>query len=188
MRIGLFSGSLNPVHVGHVRLAEFLRDEQGLDEVWMVLSPHNPLKRVSGLASDEHRLRMLTLALEDITGICPSDVELSLPRPSYTSATLKHLSENYPQHSFVLIIGEDNMRCFDKWKDYDWILAHYEVCVYPRGEERMQCPYSTMRMVNAPLFPISSTEIRQGIQTGKDVSKWLHPRVWEYIQAHKLYQ
>lgn len=187
MRIGLFSGSFNPVHVGHVLLAKHLCETQGLDEVWMVVSPHNPLKIAAGLAPEEDRLRMLELALADCTQIRPSDVELHLPRPSFTCVTLQHLSEIFPQHSFVLIIGEDNMLCFDKWKDYQWILEHYEVCVYPRGEVRQDCSYARMRRVDAPLFPISSTEIRQGIRDGKDMSEWLHPAVQKYIEEHGLY-
>ena len=187
MKIGLFSGSFNPVHIGHVQLAEYLCQQQGLDEVWMILSPHNPLKKVEGLADDQHRLNMLRLALEDKQNIKPSDIELHLPRPSYTYLTLQQLGQMYPQHTFVLIVGEDNMLCFDKWKNYAWILQHHEVLVYPRGTERHVCTYPNMRSVEAPLFPISSTQIRQSIKEHKDVTEWLHPKVNEYIHQNRLY-
>ena len=187
MRIGLFSGSFNPVHKGHVMLAEYLCKQQGLDEVWMVLSPHNPMKRVEGLADDVHRLNMLKLALEDQLNIRPSDVELLLPRPSYTYRTLQYLTQAYPQHTFVLIIGEDNMLCFDKWKNYRWILDNYEILVYPRGTERHECTYANMKKVEAPLFPISSTWIRQCIKDDMDLTEWLEPKVSDYIKQNKLY-
>ncbi|MBO7259811.1 MAG: nicotinate-nucleotide adenylyltransferase [Paludibacteraceae bacterium] len=187
MRIGLFAGSFNPVHKGHVLLADYLCKQQGLDEVWMVLSPHNPMKRAEGLADDQHRLNMLKLMLEDLPDIKVSDVELHLPRPSYTYRTLQHLSQLYPQHTFVLIIGEDNMLCFDKWKNYQWILEHYEILVYPRGSERHECTYVNMRRVDAPLFPISSTQIRQNLKDNIDVTEWLNPKVCEYIKQYELY-
>ena len=190
--IGLFFGSFNPIHLGHNNLAEYIFRFSGVDEIWFVVSPKNPLKEQNELIDEHLRLKMINLATADKDYLQVSDVEFNMPVPSYTVNTLKVLSEKYPEDDFILLIGSDNMQIFDQWKDYQSILEDYSVVVYPREGypyEDYEEIYPEMQILEeAPLFEISSTEIRQMIAEKKDASQWLHPDVNQFILENGLYQ
>lgn len=189
MTIGLLGGSFNPVHIGHMMLASYLQQYAGFDEVWLMLSPLNPLKvNSTELIPDVYRLKMLDMALGDTKGLRVNDIELSMPRPSYTINTLRYLSERYPQHSFKVIIGADNWKIFQQWKDAEDILSDYGVVVYPRPGYPMGTVYDDrVEVINAPVADISSTFIRKGIARGKDMTYFLPSGVYEYIKTNRLY-
>ena len=179
MRIGIYSGSFNPVHFGHVGLAKWVIEHTDLDELWLLVTPNNPLKEAGSLAPEQERLAAVREAIQDIPGLVASDFEFSLPRPSYTANTLRELQKKYPEHEFTLIIGEDNISIFDRWREYEYILANFRVFVYPRrgsllGEAGLLAKRSFSETVfgampvkelkflsEAPLFDISSTAIRR---------------------------
>ena len=190
--IGLFFGSFNPIHLGHTNLAEYIFRFSGVDEIWYVISPKNPLKEHKELIDEHLRLKMINLATADKDYLQVSDVEFNMPVPSFTINTLKVLSEKYPEDDFILLIGSDNMQIFDQWKDYQSILEDYSVVVYPREGypyEDFEEIYPEMQVLEeAPLFEISSTEIRQMIAEKKDASQWLHPDVYQFILENGLYQ
>ena len=190
--IGLFFGSFNPIHLGHTNLAEYIFRFSGVDEIWYVVSPKNPLKEQKELIDEHLRLKMINLATADKDYLQVSDVEFNMPVPSFTINTLKVLSEKYPEDDFILLIGSDNMQIFDQWKDYQSILEDYSVVVYPREGypyEDFEEIYPEMQVLEeAPLFEISSTEIRQMIAEKKDASQWLHPDVYQFILENRLYQ
>lgn len=189
MTIGLLGGSFNPVHIGHMMLASYLQQYAGFDEVWLMLSPLNPLKvNSTELIPDVYRLKMLDMALDDTKGLRVNDIELSMPRPSYTINTLRYLSKRYPQHSFKVIIGADNWKIFQQWKDAEDILSDYGVVVYPRPGYPMGTVYDDrVEVINAPVAGISSTFIRKGIARGKDMTYFLPSGVYEYIKTNRLY-
>lgn len=189
MTIGLLGGSFNPVHIGHMMLASYLQQYAGFDEVWLMLSPLNPLKvNSTELIPDVYRLKMLDMALGDTKGLRVNDIELSMPRPSYTINTLRYLSKRYPQHSFKVIIGADNWKIFQQWKDAEDILSDYGVVVYPRPGYPMGTLYDDrVEVINAPVADISSTFIRKGIARGKDMTYFLPSGVYEYIKTNRLY-
>ena len=162
-RIGIFGGSFNPIHCGHIALARQLRTAARLDEVWLMVSPQNPLKQGSTeLIADHLRYNMACLALQGEEGIVASDYELHLPRPSYTWNTLQHLSRDYPSRTFLLIMGGDNWAYFERWRHWKDILRHYEVVVYPRDQHP--------GTVDVPLLDVSSTEIRQRVRTARPIT------------------
>ena len=172
MKIGLFGGSFNPVHTGHVALARQLLQTLALDEVWLMLSPQNPLKPAGSLLSDHIRLELLQAALQGETGLKACDYELHLPLPSYTWQTLQQLEQDYPQHQFTLLIGADNWVIFHKWFRSDDILRRYPIAIYPRPGielESSQLP-EHVRLIDATLLDISSTAIRQRIALGQSIS------------------
>ena len=189
--IGLFFGSFNPVHLGHTSLAEYIFEFSGVDEIWFVVSPRNPLKDQSELIDEYLRLRMLHLATGNTEYLVPSDIEFELPKPSYTINTLKTLSERFPEDNFILLIGSDNMQIFDQWKDYQTILDDYSVLVYPREGypyEEYEERYPEMQILEeAPFFDVSSTQIRELIKNNQDVSHWLHADVYQFIKENNLY-
>ncbi|MCQ2310776.1 MAG: nicotinate-nucleotide adenylyltransferase [Paludibacteraceae bacterium] len=166
MKIGIYGGSFNPVHFGHVGLAKWVVEHTDLDEVWLMVSPNNPLKNTDELAPEQERLAGVRSAIAHIPGLVASDFEFTLPRPSYTANTLRQLTRTYPQHQFTLIIGEDNWDIFTQWREYDYILAHFSVMVYPRLYRRRTDGRPTVEkdiiyLSEAPYFDISSTEIRK---------------------------
>lgn len=186
--IGLLGGSFNPVHIGHVMLASYLSQYTELDRVWLTLSPQNPLRK-DALADDRHRLAMLRLALEGNRHVDVCDIELTMPRPSYSIATLDLLSELYPDKHFRFIIGSDNWLIFQKWKDWQRIIDDYGLVIYPRpGYQIEEISHPNVVFVNAPIIELSSTFIRQGIADGKDMNNFMPPRVFDYIQTHQLYR
>lgn len=190
--IGLFFGSFNPIHLGHIQLAEYIFDFSGVDEIWYIVSPRNPLKGHTELIDEHLRLKMIELATADKEYLQVSDIEFDLPMPSYTITTLRALTEKYPEDEFILLIGSDNMAIFDQWKDYQTILDEYSILVYPREGypyEDFEEKYPEMQVLEeAPLFEISSTQIREMIKNNEDTSQWLHPEVYEFIKANGLYK
>ena len=171
MKIGIYGGSFNPVHFGHVGLAKWIIEHTDLDEVWLLVSPNNPLKAAGILAPEEERLEAVREAIKDIKGLKASDFEFSLPRPSYTANTLRALRKAYPEHEFTLVIGEDNLAIFTQWREYEYILENYRIFVYPRNLSTPNAPNSPILPKNpnivylkdAPLFDISSTAIRSSL-------------------------
>lgn len=196
MKIGLYFGTFNPIHIGHLIIANHMAEYAGLDQVWMVVTPHNPLKKKSTLLDDYHRLQMVHLATEDFPKIRPSDIEFKLSQPNYTVNTLVHLQEKFPDYDFSLIMGEDNLRSLHKWKNYEAILAHHEIYVYPRLEDKGKTDaedsqfknHPKIHMIDAPVVEISSTFIRSNIKKGKNVQPLLPLKVWEYIDHNNFYK
>lgn len=175
-RIGIYGGSFNPVHFGHIGLAKWIIENSDLDELWFLVSPNNPLKSVQSLAPEEERLAAVQQAIQDIPRLKASDFEFTLPRPSYTANTLRALQQAYPDYEFTLIIGEDNLSIFHQWREYEYILANFRLFVYPRHTKESQnaadiqnnpsiqwsnLPVKDLQFLSgAPYFDISSTEIR----------------------------
>jgi nicotinate-nucleotide adenylyltransferase len=175
IKTGIFGGSFNPIHNGHISLAQQLKEKAGLDEVWLMVSPQNPLKQNEDLLDDEKRLEMVRLALEGKKGLIASDYEMHLPKPSYTWNTLQALSKDYPEREFVLMIGGDNWDLFDKWYHAEDIKQNYEIIVYTRtpGEPGF--------------IDISSTNIRQRVKEGKGIKRLVPKAVADYIRKEGLY-
>jgi nicotinate-nucleotide adenylyltransferase len=189
-KIGLFFGSFNPIHNGHLMLANFMLAYTGLKELWFVVSPQNPLKTKAGLLHQNHRLHLVNLAIEDFPKMKSSNIEFNLPQPSYTIHTLAHLKEKYPDYTFSLIIGADNLSGFHKWKNYEEILRNYELLVYPRPGY-IKNPFENhpnVILTEAPVMEVSSTFIRKAIKDKKDVRFFMHPKVWEYIDEMNFYR
>jgi nicotinate-nucleotide adenylyltransferase len=190
MKIGLFFGSFNPVHCGHMVIAGYMSEFTDLNQVWFVVSPHNPLKMKDSLLQDYHRMSLVKIAVGDSRKLKASDIEFKLPKPSYTINTLINLYEKYPEHQFVLILGSDNLESFKKWKNYEQILEQTELYVYPRknsfGSELSTHP--KVKMIAAPLMELSSTFIREGIKNKKDIHYMLPDKVWEYIDEMNFYK
>ncbi|WP_375583864.1 nicotinate (nicotinamide) nucleotide adenylyltransferase [Cyclobacterium xiamenense] len=187
MKVGLFFGSFNPIHVGHLIIADILQDQTDLEEVWFVVSPQNPHKSSRSLLHEFDRLRMVELATADHFGFKVLDVEFHMPRPSYTIDTLTYLSEKYPQHDFSLILGGDNLTHFHRWKNSEQILNHYGLYVYPRPGKNKAIEHEAVRYVEAPLLDISATFIRKTLQKGGSVRYLLHPHVLDYIRDKKFF-
>ena len=173
MRIGIYGGSFNHVHFGHVGLAKWVIEHTDLDELWLLVSPNNPLKSADSLAPEQERLAAVREAIKDIHGLKASDFEFSLPRPSYTANTLRALQKAYPEHEFTLVIGEDNIAIFNQWKEWEYILENFRIFVYPRHLTAKRSFSETvfqakpvkelMFLKDAPLFDISSTAIRSSL-------------------------
>ena len=172
IKTGIYGGSFNPVHNGHIALAHELRQLAGLDEIWFVVSPQNPLKAQGSLLDDRKRLDMTRRALEPYPELVASDYEFALPRPSYMWHTLQSLSARYPDREFTLIIGADNWACFDRWYHAADIIAHYPIVIYPRQGSTVDSSTlpPTVRLVDTPLYNISSTEVREDVKAGRDIS------------------
>lgn len=195
MRIGIYSGSFNPVHEGHIALCDYLIQEGVVDEVWLIRSPLNPLKEASAstLAPDADRQKMLELAIEGHRGLKVCCIEDTLSRPNYTVNTLQALQQLFPGEEFHLIVGMDNWLIFDRWRAFDTILKDFHLIVYPRPgyeaktNETLQSLTEHVRFVNAPLYDISSTEIRQSL-SNKQTPKLLDPKVLAYIKQQALYE
>lgn len=190
MKVGLYFGTFNPIHTGHLIIANHMAEYSGLDQIWMVVTPHNPLKKKNTLLDDHHRLQMVFLATEDYPKLKPSDIEFRLPQPNYTVNTLAHLQEKFPTHEFSLIMGEDNLNSLHKWKNYEVLLQNHDIYVYPRISTEAVNPefenHSHIHKIDAPVVEISSTFIRNGIKEGKNVQPLLPHKVWQYI-AHNLF-
>jgi len=196
MKTGLFFGSYNPIHIGHLAIANYIVEYTDLEEIWFVVSPHNPLKEKNSLLDDRNRLYMVRLAIEDDPRFRASDIEFSLPKPSYTIDTMAFLTEKYPDRDFCLIMGEDNLFTLHKWKNPEELVKRYRILVYPRpGISSKDNPVlkkilamADLKMVPAPLMEISGTFIRSAIKEGKDICYFLPPSVWKYIQEMHYYE
>jgi len=190
MKIGLYFGTFNPIHAGHLIIANHMAEYSGLDQIWLVVTPHNPLKKKSTLLDDHHRLQMVFLATEDYPNLKPSDIEFRLPQPNYTVNTLAHLQEKFPTHEFSLIMGEDNLNSLHKWKNYEILLQNHDIYVYPRINTETINPdiaiAARIHKVDAPVIEISSTFIRNSIKENKNVRPLLPDKVWQYV-AHNLF-
>lgn len=196
MKIGLYFGTFNPIHIGHLIIANHMAEHSDLDQIWMVVTPHNPHKQKNTLLDDYHRLHMVHLATQDFPKIKPSDIEFKLPQPNYTINTLVHLQEKYPNYEFSLIMGEDNLNSLHKWKNYEAILQHHHIYVYPRlhsgemDEQFVNLPKfrDKIHRVAAPVVELSSTFIRDSIKKNKNVIPMLPHKVWEYVEHNLFYK
>lgn len=190
-QIGIFSGSFNPIHIGHLILANYITEFTYIDEVWFVVTPHNPLKEISNLVSEEHRLKMCRIATKVITKLKVSEIEFSMPKPSYTIDTLDRLKNEHPDLDFSLIIGADNWNELHLWKSHERLRSEFKLLVYPRLNEEVEIDAQfkdNVQLINAPIIQISSTFIRASIKENKDVRTFLPNQIYEYIREHKLYE
>lgn len=192
MNIGLYFGTYNPIHIGHLIIANYIVEHSDLDEIWMVVTPHNPFKKKNTLLENHHRLELLYCATEGYEKIKPSDIEFKLPQPNYTVTTLAYITEKYPNKKFSLIMGEDNLKSFHKWKNYQTILDNYHIYVYPRIADGVLIEefqnHEKITKVNAPIMQIASTDIRKQIKNNKNVQPLLPKKVWEYIDKMNFYR
>jgi nicotinate-nucleotide adenylyltransferase len=190
MKIGLFFGSFNPIHLGHLIIANYMATQTDLDRVWLVVSPQNPLKPKKTLARDRDRLHLVRLGIADNTRLRASDVEFQLPQPSYTIDTLTFLKEKYPEHQFVLIMGGDNLASLHLWKNYEQLLAGYDIYVYkrPGADLGALADHPRVRLYEVPPLDISATYIRDCIKAGKSVRYLVPDAVLEYLESGTLYR
>lgn len=190
MKIGLFFGSFNPIHVGHTIIANFMAEHTDLDQVWLVVSPHNPLKEKSTLAKDYDRLHLVNLAIDDNDRLRASDIEFKLPKPSYTIDTLTYLSEKYPHHQFTLIMGGDNLATLHKWKNYEKILELYSIYVYQRPSYELGqfTDHASVKLFDAPQMHISASFIRKCIKNNKSVRYMVPDAVYDYLEKTNMYR
>ncbi|WP_036381415.1 nicotinate (nicotinamide) nucleotide adenylyltransferase [Muricauda sp. MAR_2010_75] len=192
-KVGLFFGTFNPIHIGHLVIANHLVEFSDLDEVWFVITPQSPFKTKQSLLDDHHRYQMVFEAVQDYPKLKPSKIEFDLPQPNYTINTLVHLDESYGKgHQFSLIMGEDNLKSFHKWKNYETILEHYSIYVYPRiSEGKIEHRFEghpKIAKVNAPIMEISSTFIREEHKKGKNIRPLLPYTVWKYMDEMNFYR
>jgi nicotinate-nucleotide adenylyltransferase len=189
-KTGLFFGSFNPIHVGHMVLANYMLSFTDLDEIWFVISPHNPLKEKHTLLAQNHRLNMVRLATENHPKFKASDIEFKLPQPSYTIHTLTHLKEKHPKKSFHLMMGMDNLQNFHKWKNHEQIITNHSIYVYPRqnAEAGIFSKHPNIIITQAPVIEISSTFIRKAILDKKDVSCFMPEKVAAYVNEMNFYK
>ena len=190
LKTGLFFGSFNPIHIGHLIIANYMANYAGLDEVWFVVSPQNPLKEKNNLSNIYDRLEMAKLATENTQNIRVSDIELHLPKPSYTIDTLTYLKERYPEKEFALIMGADNLASFKKWKNYEVLLQNYEIYVYPRPNVDVSEweNHPSITFTTTPLMEISSTFIRKAIKDKKNVQFFVPDKVLAFIESKAMYR
>jgi nicotinate-nucleotide adenylyltransferase len=204
MNIGLYFGTFNPIHIGHLIISNYMADYTDLDQVWLVVTPQNPLKKKNSLLEDYHRLAIVKVAIDDNLKLRASDIEFNMPRPSYTSDTLAYIKDKYPDNNFHLIMGEDNLRTFHKWKNFDYILESHKIYVYPRvltvQEEReveeigylpaneLQQHKNVIVCDDAPVMKVSASFIRQAIKDGNDVRYLLTDPVHKYIEEMNFYR
>ncbi len=191
-KTGLFFGSFNPIHIGHLIIANHLVEHSELDELWFVVTPHSPHKEKKSLLKDHHRLMMVRLAIENYPKLKACKIEFDLPQPNYTINTLTVLQEKYPDRAFYLLMGEDNLAGFKKWKNYESILKYYHIYVYPRLTKK-EIPadlknHPRIHFVKAPVIEISATQIRKDIKEGKNVRPLLPPEVFRYIEEMNFYK
>jgi len=189
-KTGLFFGSFNPIHCGHLMIASYMVEFAGLDQVWFVVSPQNPLKEKSTLLAGHHRLAMVNLAIEDDRRFKSSNIEFKMPEPSYTIDTLTYLTEKYPRREFIMIAGSDNLATFHKWKNYEELLKQYRIYLYPRPDAAPSRfdGHPAITRVSAPLITLSSSFIRKGVKENKNMRWFLPEKVWKYIDEMNFYK
>ena len=192
MKIGLFFGTYNPIHVGHLIIANHLAEHSDLDQIWLVVTPQSPHKTKQSLLDNHQRLELVFLATKDYPKLAPSAIEFNLPQPNYTVRTLAYLEEKYPENQFALIMGEDNLRSLPKWKNAEVIMGNYPIYVYPRkmNPSSISASFSseTVTYIDAPIIEVSSTFIRQQIKDGKNIKALLPMAVWNYIDEMNFYK
>jgi nicotinate-nucleotide adenylyltransferase len=191
-KIGLFFGSFNPIHIGHLIIANHLVEHYPFDEVWFVVTPHNPHKKKKTLLDNHHRLTMVRLATENYPKLKASNIEFDLPQPNYTIHTLVHLQEKHPDVDFILLMGKDNMASLHKWKNYEEILNNYQIYVYPRITDKKAIniveEHKNISLVSAPIIELSASQIRKDIKTKKNVRPMLSDEVFLYIDEMNFYK
>jgi nicotinate-nucleotide adenylyltransferase len=189
-KTGLFFGSFNPIHTGHMAIASYMVEFSDLSDLWFVVSPHNPLKDKQSLLPDHHRLALVNIAISEDSRFRVSDIEFKLPRPSYTIDTLTHLQEKYPDRQFVLVGGTDMLPSLHKWKNWEAILEYYRLYLYPRHESDKHelTDHPSITLVNAPRMEISSSFIRESIRQGKNMTWFLPEKVYDYIREMHFYE
>ncbi|PTM04161.1 MAG: nicotinic acid mononucleotide adenylyltransferase [Bacteroidetes bacterium] len=192
MKIGLYFGTFNPIHVGHLTIANHMAEYSDLDQVWFVVTPHSPFKKKNSLLDNNHRFQMVDRAVEDYSKLRASDIEFKLPQPNYTINTLTYLEEKYPEYEFALIMGEDNLKSFHKWKNYELILERHHIYVYPRiskgtVETRFD-NHPKIHFIDSPIMQLSSTFIRNAIKEGKNIRPMLPEHVWSYLDEMNFYK
>lgn len=204
MKIGLYFGTFNPIHVGHLVIANYMADYTNLDQVWLVVTPQNPLKKKASLLADYHRLALVNIAIEDNDKLKASNIEFELPKPSYTATTLAYLKDKFPQNEFALIMGEDNLRTFHKWRNNENIINNHDLYVYPRplttseldeiaeiSKENLVNEYydnARVHLCDAPVMKVSSSFIREAIKEKKDVRYLLTGPVYDYVMEMHFYE
>ncbi len=194
-KIGLFFGSFNPIHIGHLILANYILEKSDMDQVWFVVSPQNPFKEKKSLLKDYNRLDMVNLALTNYPKMRASNVEFSMPKPSYTTDTLAYLKEKYPENSFALIMGEDNLKSLHKWKNSEHLIENNQIIVYPRKvdtdaveENNPYLNHKNIHLIDAPILELSATQIREMIKQNQNVRPMLPPEVFEYLDGSNFYK
>ena len=192
-QIGLYFGTFNPIHIGHLAIANHIAEYSELDQVWFVITPQSPFKKKASLLADHHRYQLVQIAVEDYPKLKASDIEFKLDQPNYTVTTLAYITEKYPNDHFHLIMGEDNLRSFHKWKNYETILAHHHIYVYPRVYDKKEMSsqfdeHPKVHHVKAPIMEISSTFIRNAIREKKNIQPLLPCKVWQYLDEMNFYK
>jgi nicotinate-nucleotide adenylyltransferase len=190
IHVGLYFGSFNPIHIGHLAIANYMVEFTGIDQLWFVVSPQNPFKIKNNLLEDYQRLELVHRAIGDDTRFRASNIEFNLPKPSFTIDTLTYLKEQFPKHRFSIIMGSDNLENLGKWKNYESIIENYGIIVYPRpGFDKSKTEtLPNITITEAPLMNISSTFIREAIQAGKDIRHFLPSKTWEYLEEMNFYR
>ena len=192
MKVGLFFGTFNPIHVGHLIIANHMAEFTDLEEVWFIVTPHNPFKVKSSLLADHHRYQLVMEATEDYPKLKPSNIGFGLPQPNYTIHTLAHLYEKYPEHKFNLILGLDNLNSFRKWKNHETILENHELYVYPRISPSQKdsdlIDHPKVKLIKAPIVEISSTFIRNAVKEKKNIRAMMPDKAWKYLDEMNFYK
>lgn len=192
MTIGLYFGTFNPIHIGHLIIANHMAEHSNLDQIWFVVTPQSPFKVKASMLDNHDRFEMVYRATADYPKLRANDIEFGMPQPNYTINTLTYLQEKYPMHEFALIMGEDNLKSFHKWKNYEIILANHHIYVYPRiSEGNVKSEFDQhpkIHKVAAPIMELSSTFIRNSIKSGKNVKPMLPEHVWEYVDEMNFYR
>lgn len=191
MKIGILGGTFNPIHTGHAILANYITQHTDIEQLWLMVSPQNPLKDNLAQSYDVHRLAMAELVARKCDNVITSGFEFTLPRPSYTIDTLRALKEKFPQHEFVLIIGADNWNVFNRWKNHDEILKSHKIMIYPRQGFDIDIPVElagSVTKLSSPIIELSSTYIREQLKNNMNMNFYLPQDVYKYILEHKLYR
>lgn len=189
MTIGLYFGSFNPIHTGHLIIANHVLNETDMEKIWFVVSPQNPFKTSNSLLNEFHRLHLVRLALEEDQRMKAVDIEFHLPRPSYTVNTLTYLKEKYPEHNFSIIMGSDGFQNIKKWKNHETITSNHTIIIYKRdGYDIVNNTNADIKILDAPLLQISATHIRELVKEKKSIRYLVPEKVWEDIEANRYYR